>query len=278
MSHTYLLVTARHEVGLTSVSLGVVRAFDQAGQAVVFVKPIAQLRPGYAGPERSTALIELATRQRPPEPIPMDRAAELLARGEEQILLEEVVARVKQARAAGAPAATPAVLIVEGLVPTDTAPFATRLNVQIARALDAEVVLVGTPEDGEPQQTAEHFRIAAHDYAGTEIAGCLLNKVRETESGPVERVSGFLSQAGLSFHAPGFERCVETYREALQAVGLRLLGAIPFRPELGALRVGDVARLLNAEVVRRGDMERRVLEVIVGAKAVPAVIESLTRG
>ncbi|HEY3495944.1 MAG TPA: phosphate acetyltransferase, partial [Polyangiaceae bacterium] len=148
----------------------------------------------------------------------------------------------------------------------------------IARALDAEVVLVGTPEDGDPQQTAEHLRIAAHDYAGTEIAGCLLNKVRETESGPVERVSGFLSQAGLSFHAPGFERSVETYREALHAVGLRLLGAIPFRPELGALRVGDVARLLNAEVVRRGDMERRVLDVIVGAKAVPAVIESLTRG
>ena len=277
MSHTYLLVTARHEVGLTSVSLGVVRAFDQAGQPVAFVKPIAQLRPGYSGPERSTAIIEIATRNRPPEPISMEHAVELLARGEEQILLEEVVARVRQARAAGAePGASP-VVIVEGLVPTEALPFATRLNVEIARALDAEVVLVGSPE-ADPEQTAEQLRLAARDYAGVELAGCLLNKVREAESEPVERVSGFLSQAGLSFQAPGFARDVEAYRAALKDVGLRLLGAIPFRPELGALRVRDVARLLGAEVVRRGDMDRRVLEVIVGAKAVPGVIESLTRG
>ncbi|HSC88938.1 MAG TPA: AAA family ATPase, partial [Polyangiaceae bacterium] len=71
MSRTLFLVTTRHHVGLTSVSLGLVRALDRAGVPVAFAKPIAQLRPGYVGPERSGALISLITTLSPPTPLTM---------------------------------------------------------------------------------------------------------------------------------------------------------------------------------------------------------------
>jgi phosphate acetyltransferase len=262
------------------VSLGLVRAFDQAGQSVVFVKPIAQPRPGYAGPERSTALAEMATRRKPPAPIPLEHVSELLSRGEEQILLEEVVARVKQARSAPASSDANSVVIVEGLVPTEDLPYASRLNVEMARALDAEVVLVGTPEADDPQETAELLRLAVRAYAGTEVAGVLINKVREAEEARAERVSGFLSQTatGLAFETTGFEAVSLAYRVALEAVGLKLLGAIPFRPELGALRMQDVVGMLDARMIRRGDLDRRVLGVEVAAMAVPSVLEFLAPG
>jgi phosphate acetyltransferase len=280
MSHTYLLVTTRHEVGLTSVSFGLVRAFDQSGQPVAFVKPIAQLRPGYLGPERSTTLIGLATRKRPPAPLTMERVSELLARGDEQILLEEVVARVKEARASFVSEGVNPVVVVEGLVPAEGLPFAQQLNVAIARALDAEVVLVGIPEDDDPIATAERFQLAAREYAGTEIAGCLLNKLREPATATTERTSGFMTQAatGMTFQTAGFEERVLDYRAALQAHGLALLGAVPFRAALGALRVRDVAALLDARIVRRGDLDRRVLSVEVAAKPVPSVLSSLCEG
>ena len=69
MTRTLLVVPTGHGVGLTATSLGLVRALDQLGINVGFVKPLAQARRHSTGPERSTALINLTTNLKPPEPI-----------------------------------------------------------------------------------------------------------------------------------------------------------------------------------------------------------------
>ncbi len=282
MSRTLLLVTTRHEVGLTSASLGLVRAFDRAGEPVAFVKPIAQLRPGYVGPERSRALIELTTPLRPPEAISMEEVAQRLATGEEQLLLEDVVARVNQARTDATQSGFIPVVIVEGLVVTDEVNFAERLNAQIAKAVDAEIVLVGLPEHEDPEETARQFAIAARAYSGSHIAGCLLNKVSEPEFTPTDREES-LSLGGNatdSVRVPGpiFLNDVAGYREALAQRQLTLIGAIPQRPELQALRISDVGKLLGATILRAGDPSRRVVNITVAAKAVPGVLHGLISG
>lgn len=280
MAHTYFLVSTQHAVGLTSASLGLVRAFDRRGHAVGFCKPIAQLRGGDGAPEPSTALVRSTTHLHPPEPLPIDAAMERLAKGEDQLLLEEVVATVNGVRAPGGVVQEDLVTVVEGLVPTDDAPFADRLNRLIARALDAEVILVGVPEDDQPAATARHFAVTARSYGDIEIVGCWLNKVPQPTSDDEERPSGTFAQtpAGLTFRTPILERRVQRYRHALESEHLRLLGAVPYQPELAALRVVDVADALGARFVRRGDVSRRVLHVTVAAMTVPAVLHALEEG
>lgn len=277
MSRTLLLAPTNHDVGLTSVSLGLVRALDRAGEPVTFAKPIAQLRAGYRGPERSSALIELITSLRPPEPLELEHVERRLAHDDEQLLLEEIVARVNAARPAGAPGGT---LVLEGLVPTSEAPYADRLNALIARALDAEVVLVGTPEHDDPGETARQFALSAKGYGDTPVAGCILNKVPSAPAKP-ERLSSRIPRpldADLRVQTFGKSDVVSGYRAALAEVQLELVGAIPLQPELAALRVGDVVDRLGAQVVRRGDLSRRVLHATVVAKAIPAALPGLHNG
>ena len=280
MSKIFLLVATHHEVGLTSASLGLIRAFDRAGEPAVFVKPIEQLRPGYTGPERSRALIESTTALRPPPSVSLKDAAKYLAAGGEQLLLEEVVALVANAQTGSDTPDASLVVLVEGLVATEEVPFAERLNAQIAKALDAEIVLIGVPEDNQPEKTAQHFALTARAYDGSRIAGCLLNKVPE----PAEKDSDWRKDASSMLTAPvrraspAFYQSVDAYREALQGARLELIGAVPIRRELSAHRISDIAEMLSAEVLREGDGDRRVLEVVVAAKSVPAVIKALVSG
>ncbi len=264
MSRTLLLVAIGHEVGLTSASLGLVRAFDRAGEPVTFAKPIAQLRPGYVGPERSRALLELTTLLRPPASIQLEEASELLAQGGEQLLLEKVVARVNRVREADSHHGQVPVVILEGLISTEEVSFAERVNALVARALDAELVLVGAPEHNDPKETAQKFALAARAYSNSPIAGCILNKVTEPK-GEGTPATDFRSQAGA-------------YLQAFEKAQLPLVGTIPLRRELQALRLSDVVERLGATVLRSGDLSRRVLNVTVGAKAVPGVLCGLKTG
>ncbi|MDY3199093.1 MAG: AAA family ATPase, partial [Pseudomonadaceae bacterium] len=50
--HTFFLAPTGFGVGLTSVSLGLIRALERSGLRVHFLKPIAQPHPGDSGPER----------------------------------------------------------------------------------------------------------------------------------------------------------------------------------------------------------------------------------
>ena len=53
---TFFIAPTDFGVGLTSISLGLVRTLERAGLKVGFFKPIAQPHPGDTGPERSTVL------------------------------------------------------------------------------------------------------------------------------------------------------------------------------------------------------------------------------
>ena len=168
MSHCILVVPTGHGVGLTSASLGMARALQREGLRVGFCKPIGGLDRNSVGPERSGVLARLTLQVQVPEPIRGTRALELVGEGEEQTLLEEVVALFEEA-AIGAD-----VVVVEGLVSTDRVFYATTVNTGIAHALDAEVVLVGSPGNASPQECASAIEAASRTYGdlGDQLLGC----------------------------------------------------------------------------------------------------------
>ncbi len=259
-------------VGLTTVSVGLVHALDRRGRAVGFAKPIAQRHLSDTGPERSTRLVEMVSSLTPPTPIAMERAEDLYGRGEQNQLLEEVVVRAQEA-AQGAD-----IVILEGLVSTPQQPYAAGLNASVARSLDADIIIVTTPGERSPEALSDALELTARDFGGVthpRVLGCVLNQVGAPQS------SGF-----LQLDLPSEEEMTERTRRRTEALAqadvfrgdFKLLGCVPWSRDLLAPRVRDVARLLDAQVLNAGDLERRVTDVALGASTVRNAAQRLLPG
>ncbi len=256
--HTFFIAPTGFGVGLTSISLGLIRALQQAGLRVGFYKPVAQLHPGDLGPERSSELVARTHGLCAPAPLPLSEVEHMLGDGELDELLEKVVSQFQQV------AADKDVVIVEGMVPTRQASYAARVNVHLARSLDAEIILVSAPEQETLTELADRIEIQAQMFGGPQapkVLGVIINKVR---------------------HAGGTEAFVQELHEhssLLKNDDFRLLGCIPWQEALNAPRTRDVADLLHAEVLNAGDYEqRRVERIVLCARAVPNSVHLLKPG
>ena len=251
MTRTILVAPTAHGSGLTSTCLGLVGALQRQGIDVGFCKPLAQ--PGSPGDQdRSTALIRLTSALDPPEPISVARMEHLLSENALESLLEQVIA-------AAEPVITKHdVVVVEGLAAGPGLNYAGRMNVALAKAFDADVLLVGTVNGAAIERLAENMAITAQTYRASEhdrVIGAVVNRVPDVEPPTVDAL-----------------------RAALAGRDLALAGLIPFRPELTWLRVRDIVADLDVTVLNDGDTDRRVKEVIVGAQAVPGVLPLLREG
>ncbi|WP_411563786.1 phosphate acetyltransferase [Pseudomonas shirazensis] len=255
---TFFIAPTDFGVGLTSISLGLVRALERGGLKVGFFKPIAQPHPGDTGPERSTELMARTHGLKPPTPLSLGQVERMLGDGQLDELLEEII-RLYQQACVGKD-----VVVVEGMVPTRHASYAARVNLHLAKSLDAEVILVSAPENEVLSELSGRVELQAQLFGGPrdpKVLGVILNKVRTEES-----MSEFASR--LREHSP-----------LLRGNDFRLLGCIPYQPELNAPRTRDVADLLSAQVVNAGDYEqRRMNTIIICARTVANTVPLLKPG
>src|SRR5512138_3267829 len=175
MAHVLLLAPAGRQVGLTTACLGLVRALDRQGVRVAFAKPMAA-----RGEDRVSTLVRLGSSLTPPEPISRAEADDLLAAGDDQTLMERVVALC-----AGAAEAAD-VLVVAGMWPEPGMVHSTRVNALMLKALDAELVVVGSPRGETPTEIANAMAIAARGLGGFADGGsvsCVLNRVTSNAVG-----------------------------------------------------------------------------------------------
>ena len=271
MTRTLLVISAGNRGnGLTSVSLGLVRALQRQALLVGFCKPIAQPQNGTKDAptqDGGTALARLTTSVKVPDPLDREEVERLLASGDEQVLLERVVARC-----ASACVDEPDVLVVEGLVPVDDAVYGTSINIGMARALNAQVVLVGSPDGRTPAEMAAAFSLAIQSYAlqVKDIFGVIVNKVRSPNCDLINPTNALMNDAVIPPLPPA---CADVFRAALAAEELPCLGLIPFSSLLGLPRIREVAAALDAQVVNAGDQRRRVYQIEVAAMTLPNVMD-----
>jgi len=254
--HTFFLAPIGFDAGLTSVSLGMIRALEQAGLSVGFVKPIAQ-GTDTQGAELSTHFARAICHTISPDPLPMERVEALLGRGQVDQLMEEIVSLYQQA------AQNVDVVVVEGLVPDQKHVFSTYLNTKIARNLEAQTILVGSCDKASDQEIAEQLDMSIQAFGGRsgQIAGIILNR----EAG--KRTADDIRQNVLSAS------------KLAQDSALPLIGLIPDEPELRAPRTLDVANYLKARQLHPGqNRERRVRSIVVTARTAPNMIHLLKPG
>lgn len=250
--HTFFLAPIGYNVGLTSVSLGMVRALEQAGLSVGFVKPVAQGCDA-RNLELSTHFARAVCHTQAPEPLPLERVERLLGQGQTDQIMEEIISLCRQA------ARDVDVVVVEGMVPDQEHVFASSLNTLIARNLGAHTILVGSVGEQAPAAVAEQLDIGIQAFGGNleQIAGVILNRAGGSEA----------------------EHAVLAASKWAGNAALPLLGRIPFKAELIAPRTQDVANHLGAQVRHPGLIrERRVQSIVVTSRTAPNMVHLLKPG
>lgn len=248
MARRILVVPVNNNAGVTVACLGLVHALELRHVAVGYCKPFPQARG--TAEDHSTELIRLATSLRPPQPIAVGELEYRLAGGHLTGAMSRVVeltADLDQDKQ---------VLILEGLAPTADQAYADRINVEVAQALDAEVLLVGALGDQEPERLAEQAAAAERLYRSrgdSRVVGVVANHV------PVD-----------SDHA----QVEATIRDR----GLRCVGIVEDHAELTQARVGDIVRELDLKVLAQGDQARRIAATVIAAQSIPGFLSSLTEG
>ncbi len=239
-TQTFLVTPARQGVGLTSISLGIVRALQRLGVVAGFAKPVAQDVEDSSG-FFAQQIFQIAV----PEALPLHEAAERIAANQTSELLEDIVALCMKAGEGAA------VLIVEGLHTDSSHTFTSQLNIDIARSLKAEVIVVA---DGSLPNAVSDVRLSVSQFTNErcKVAGVIINRAPEDFDNEVAK---------------------------LRLSPTRLWGVVHENPLLRAPRTLDVALHLNAEVVLQGELNtRRVSETVIAARSAAGFVSGLRPG
>lgn len=274
MQHTFFITATGVGTGLTSVSLGLVRALDQLGVKVAFCKPIAQRSGNDRGPERSTHMAQATLGLKPAEPLRLSDAQQKLAQGDADAFMEDVIQVYQQS------AGDAEVVIVEGLVPLADNNYIDRLNQDMAKALDADIILVAAKNADSTAQLNERIKMAASLFGGfnnPRLLGCVLNKVGAPDL-EYQQVVATEEPTSEEPENIGLERIIASLPVFSQQ-HFRCLGAIRWQPHLVAPRTRDVCDYLNAEIINEGQLlERRVQNITVCARTMKNMLQTLKAG
>lgn len=272
MSRTIMLIPTGTSVGLTSVSLGVVRSMEQKGVQLSVFKPIAQPRVSGNKDQTTEVLRSHSSITTIVEPLTMEYVESLLTSSKKDVLMEEIVARyhdhTKNAE----------VILIEGLVPTRKHSFAQSLNYEIAKTLGAEIVFVTAPGNSSITQMQERLELVRNEFGGQRnknIIGVIINKV----NAPVDEQGRTRPDLSEIFDDSTKATVANLDTKQLSALNLPVLASIPWNFDLIATRAMDMARHLGAEVVNEGEIKtRRVKSVTFCARSIPHMLEHFRPG
>ena len=274
MSRIIMLIPTGTSVGLTSVSLGVIRAMERKGVRLSVFKPIAQPRTGGDAPDQTTTIVRAnSSTTTAAEPLKMSYVEGLLSSNQKDVLMEEIVANYH------ANTKDAEVVLVEGLVPTRKHQFAQSLNYEIAKTLNAEIVFVMSQGTDTPEQLKERIELTRNSFGGaknTNITGVIVNKL----NAPVDEQGRTRPDLSEIFDDSTKAKVNNVDPAKLQESSpLPVLGAVPWSFDLIATRAIDMARHLNATIINEGDINtRRVKSVTFCARSIPHMLEHFRAG
>ena len=249
----FLLVPIGTKTGLTSISLGLLRALQRSGRRPVYYKPVSY-KPTPAGDtEAAIVFANKLFHLNPPPPQPLSKVEELVGAGRDDDLIELMVSDFDRVTAAEHDVA-----IIEGVVPDSERGFLSNKNAQIAAALNANVILVAAAGNHSAEQVADQINLAAQEYANshTDVAGFIINRYHATDT------KAFAAEVAAKVRS-----------------GIPCMGVLPFAPEQSLRRMADIAGYLNAQVIAGQEhLGNRTKEIVVAAQNAAHMHHRITSG
>ena len=286
MAKSFFIAPTAKNAGLTSVSLGLLRALDQIGVRVGFFKPLSQTAIGRQ--DHSIHFARAISHIETPDAIHISDAQAFISRGDKGLLMERISANFHQVQQRYD------IIIIEGIVPTQDQAYSSELNKDIANSLDAEIILLAPMSSLKQPHTAEQLDSHIHTAMGTfssvkkNIIGCILNKVSSIESQDLKDNGLHIteeSDSNLKINSKfdlEFVKHSKTFSD-----NFKLIGQIPLQKQLQAPRIKDIAAefdftpiQLNSDSTQKPnyDLNRRVLKISICARSVSNLIGALTPG
>lgn len=286
MAKSFFIAPTAKNAGLTSVSLGLLRALDEIGVRVGFFKPITQTFPGKQ--DHSIHFANAINHIETPKAIHMSEAQAFISRGDKGLLMEKISANYHQVKQQYD------VIIIEGIVPIQDQAYSSELNKDIANSLDSEIILLIPMSFLVPPHTAEQLDKHIHNAIGTfssvkkNIIGCILNKVSPTHFLDANENGLHISESALP-HVNALSNINLDFIKSCKSFTdkFKLIGQIPLQTKLQAPRVQDIADEFNfmpvslptdTESLPNYDLSRRVLRISICARSVSNLVGALTPG
>lgn len=252
--HTLLLLPTTIGVGLKATAQGLLYALDRQGVNATYYQPITYhdtTEPHSYSLEAVEKMIHLNQ---------MDRLLDTVLTGHGQRSTDSNI------------------VIIQGIHVEANYPLARAINAEIARAVNASIIFVATPTSPRPEDLIEQIESAAHNYRSQyqleHYAGVIINKLNPPfdKKGQlqVDINNDQINDDGTLF--------LNAFKDQYQALAkkLPLIGIIPWKKELLFLRISDIARHLEAEIINVGDIEkRRAARIILCARSVSNVLSLL---
>ncbi len=276
---TILLVPTEPSIGLTSASLGFIKALDYVGIKAGFIKPFLQndrrIKKGEESAQCSTStLAKQVFDLDSPNSMSRQHVERMLGDGHLDDLMEEVVAHHHQVAEGND------VVICEGLVANAEVTYATQVNQALAYALDAQIVLVSTTDINNPDALADKLDVHANEFGGLADArtlGCILMRVKGVQN-TFEKQTVAPGMANFSLDSE-FIESVKKLSPAFETDRFHLIGVVPHSDSLSVPRTWDVATELGAEWINVGEAKsRRVTQTHLTAQNVSNIGNVFSKG
>lgn len=273
MSRTIILIPISTGVGLTSVSLGLIHALEQKGAKIGFMKPISQPSTDEDKLDRTTSIVRTSTTLETAEPFMLSVAENLIGQNQSDVLLEKIVENHQQL------AKNNELIIVEGLVPTRKHGYANSINYEIAKALDAEIVLVAAPATETPAELKERIEAAASQFGGKnnpDLLGVIINKF----NAPIDESGRTRPDLSEIFDAYQHKQnnLNEVYK-LFEKSPIKVLACVPWNAELIATRAIDLVNHLGASILHEGDIKtRRIRSITFCVRSLQNMVEHFKTG
>lgn len=275
MSKTFFIAPTAEHSGLTSVSLGLVRALQAIGINAGFYKPVTQSGDSE---DRSISFARRIIGIEPPEAISLNEAQTTISQGDKGLLMERVVENYLKIRDHYD------IIVIEGLVANQNEAYTTRLNIDIASNLDSEIILVAAPSQRKPEELDHHLKVIAGLFASPDdpdILGVILNKVGDPTVIAQSQTAPRLTAPHLFADSMPENALQYDYEADCKIISdqFKLIGSIPWKIDLLSPRVCDVAAQLALDLVHPGQLEqRRVKRILAVSANVQDILPKLTPG
>ncbi|MAA60604.1 MAG: phosphate acetyltransferase [Pseudomonadales bacterium] len=272
---TLLLTPTDSGVGLTSICLGMIHALDQMGLRVAYFKPISF---SSTGQDRSAALVEQYSSCTPPLPIGFQQAKDRIADGHIERLMEDILS-LHQEVLDQYEGEEPEVMLIEGVNESIHEALFDQFNIQLARALDAQVILITTPQANSVQELNSRLSSTAKQFGGindSRVLGTIINML----NAPLDRHGNIRPDiTSPTYNAAFGHDTLANQLPVLQRDDFHLIGAIPWNRDLTAPRTADVMAYLKCSSIAQGEaQQRRVHHVVIASQHVESVVPQLQPG
>ncbi|WP_269914884.1 phosphate acetyltransferase [Acinetobacter sp. HY1485] len=265
---TLLLVPTGENVGLTSACLGLIYALDCQNIKAGFVKPFSQEAQSH---QSCTATLCQKLFQRDcPTSITHERILNAITHQKTDELLEEAVHLHREV------AQQHDIIVVEGLYTSEDSYFAHDLNVQLAKALDAQVIFVSKANLAEPQKTAERIDAQVRTFSSRQ-SSVLFMRTRGLPDSPIPL--SFDPSLRLTQEVEQFTKALQAFNPTIGTEKLPIIGLVPFSNTLSVQRTCDILPIIDGQYLNEGHAsQRRVLSSCIVASSIEHELSQFVAG